>query len=212
MASSLTYLEEKLLHPTRGARFESARRMRLTHQYAMWGQGLSAVALIAWSLVPMFFPRLKENGNLELFSIVASVYILALTMHQQASAYIDKARSLEASARRVDALRKDVHASIMDGLDDDPTEYREKSRLYSEILEDNPINHDSFDYLLSSSKQGTFRYYWLRFQLHMRAGISLILCIVFVVVLPAGIAFHAQALSQDANSDGADKMVRQIAK
>ena len=185
MSTSLTYLEEKLLHPTRSARFESARRMRLTHQCALWGQGVSAVAMIAWSIAPEFYPSLASGGHLAFFNVVASVYILALAMHQQAANYVDRARSLEASARRIDALRKEVQAAIMDGNDKNAIEFNILASKYSDVLEENPINHDLLDHRLAAARHGTFRFFRLKTLFYLRASTALLFCTAFVVALPA---------------------------
>lgn len=184
MIPSLGYLEEELLYPTRSARFESARRMRLTHQCALWGQGISAIAMIAWSVAPLFYPRVAQGGHLSFFNIIASVYILALAMHQQAANYVDRARSLEASARRIDSLRRLVQASILEGNDGSAVEFKKLSSKYSEILEENPINHDLLDHRLAESKHGSFRFYRLKVIFYLRAASALIFCIGFVVLLP----------------------------
>ncbi len=196
--NTLTYLEEKLLHPTRSARFEAARRMRLTHQYALWGQGLSAVAMIAWSIVPVFYPYHANGGHLAFFSVVASVYILAVTLHQQAAGYVDRARSFEASARRIDALRREVQASISHNKDDDPDEFLRLANSYSEVLEENPINHDTFDYKLAVAKSGSYESYGLKVLLHLKAAISFLLCVVFVVALPIIVLGFSHCLVQPA--------------
>lgn len=183
MQPSLTYLEERLLFPTRSARFASARRMRLAQSYAIWGQVTAAVALVGWSLAPAFFAGLRENPSLPFFTVVMSVYVMATALVQQFASYIDRARSLESSARRIDALRRSVQASIMEGKDRDADAFRDFSEKYAEVLEENPINHHQFDALHASAPGGTGKWWLFTVGLHIIAGLPMILSIL-VVFLP----------------------------
>lgn len=183
-SSSLTYLETELLHPTRSARFASARRLRLTHRYAILGQAISSVSLIAWALTPVFFAELSGNRVLAFLGVITSIYMLAVTLMQQGANYIDRARSLEGSARRIDSLRREVQASIMNDKDLDSAEFGRLSSRYSEILEENPINHQPYDLVLASSKPWTIQWLGATAILHIRAGASFLVCLFVVIVVP----------------------------
>ncbi|UKE62333.1 SLATT domain-containing protein [Xanthomonas translucens pv. poae] len=183
---SLTYLEEKILHPTRTARFASARRLRLTQIYATYGQLLSAVALIFWSLVPAYFPGLASERLLSFFGVMASIVVLVLGIQQQAAGYIDLANSLEDSARKIDGLRRKVQSSIMAGLDLDPSAYDRLSGEYTNILNENPANHSTYDHqrilrntVLSWLPDGVVVHIW--------ASFFFVLTLLFVVVIPCWI-------------------------
>lgn len=182
--SSLTYLETKLLHPTRTARFASARRLRLTQTYSNCGQLVAAVVLIFWSLVPIYYPSLAGQKELSFFGVMASLTVLVLGLYQQASGYADSANSLEDSARRIDGLRRKVQGAILAGKDQDPEEYVRLSGKYTKILADNPSNHSTYDHA------GLLQYAWLRWVprgilIHLRASFSFVLTIVIVLIVPA---------------------------
>ena len=138
--SSLNYLEENKLHPTRTARFAAARRLRLKNSYNITGQVIASVAMIIWSVVPLALKVTPPRG-FEFFNIAASIALLALALYQQAGGYIDTARSLEASARAIDRLRGQVVADIGAGKESDPETYRLRAKKYADILEEHPVNH-----------------------------------------------------------------------
>ena len=146
MTVDLSYLEG-IAHKTRSARFQAARRLRISHAYALISQLVASVALVFWSLVPVFYDHVAKSKELSLFNVIAAVVIFSIGIQQQAAKYIDRAASLEASGRSIDALRRIIQSDIMKGLGADGAVYAKRSRQYANALEENPVNHSSFDSL-----------------------------------------------------------------
>lgn len=185
---SLHYLEERKLHPTRGARFAASHRLRLTNSYNVAGQIAASVMLIIWSIVPLAV-EVPSPKAFALLGTAASIAILALTLHQQAGTYVDASRLLEASARAIDRLRNEVAADIAAGLAEDSDRYRERSAQYANVLDENPVNHTELDVVVSRAQSsGQFGRVRAMLILHFRAGIGFWLCVA-MVLLPATIIF-----------------------
>lgn len=137
-------MESSLLYPTRAARFYAARRLRLQNSYAYWSQIVCAICLIFWSMRPAF--GFSSPVSIDFYAAFASIAILAMTLAQQAAGYIDQARSLEASARRIDSIRRDLSAEIAAGNDLSPSSIKLIGRKYSKALEEFPVNHTALDH------------------------------------------------------------------
>lgn len=101
-----------------------------------------------------------------------------MTLTQQAAGYIDKARSLEASARQIDALRRDLSAAIAAGNDLDASIIKSVGKKYSKILEEYPVNHTSLDYRWRSPGVAS------SLMVHARAGALSIVVTALVVAYP----------------------------
>ena len=176
MQSSLSYMESSLLHPTRSSRFYAARRLRLQNDYAYWAQISCSLCLIFWSLRPFF--GFKAVPNIDFYAAFSSISILAMTLAQQAAGYIDQARSLEASARKIDSLRRDVVAEVAAGNDTGPAALRTIGKRYSKILEEFPVNHTPLDYRFRLPGIASL------VVMHLRAGVMSVLVTFLVVVFP----------------------------
>jgi len=169
-------MENFILHPTRSSRFYAARRLRLQNDYAYWAQIACALCLIFWSLRPAF--GFDGVPHMDFYAAFASISILAMTLAQQAAGYIDQARSLEASARKVDALRRDVVAEVAAGNDVSAIALKMVGRRYSKILEEFPVNHTPLDHryrapgLVSS------------LVMHVRAGLISVMVTLLVFSFP----------------------------
>lgn len=174
--NSLSYIEDAILHPTRSSRFYAARRLRLQNDYAYWAQIACALCLIFWSLRPAF--GFRAVPQMDFYAAFASISILAMTLAQQAAGYIDQARSLEASARKVDALRRDIVAEVAAGNDASAIALKAVGRRYSKILEEFPVNHTPLDHRFRNPGLAS------SLVMHVRAGLMSILVTLLVFFFP----------------------------
>lgn len=121
--------------------------------------------------------------ELAVFGVAASVALLAITLHQQAGAHIDLARSLEISARAIDRLRSDVLADIGAGKAYEPEAYRSRARQYADIIDENPVNHDGWDLKIFLAESRGFFYRVVAVSsLHLRSGAGFGFCLIGVLM------------------------------
>jgi len=101
-----------------------------------------------------------------------------MTLAQQAAGYIDQARSLEASARKVDALRRDIMAEVAAGNDTSAVALKAFGRRYSKILEEFPVNHTPLDHRYRAPG------FISSLVMHVRAGLMSVLVTLLVFLFP----------------------------
>jgi hypothetical protein len=160
MESNTLYCDDLLqrMRITRGARYNAYRRLKKKHDLSKATIAfLSSYTLIINSLKFASFIHLKpyQYNYISFFTIVISVFILALSLLDSSKDYKTNADRLYISAIEIENLYNELKKSMATSMSQKSRErlFNAISSAYGRILHLYQVNHELIDYYLLFNKK-----------------------------------------------------------
>jgi hypothetical protein len=131
---------------TKGSRFNAHARLKARHWASVLATSLLALYLVALSLCQLTFAdALTPLGNkvLSIGGVVVSVFLIIITLVENARNYLGDAERMHRSALAISELYNRFQALTVD----EANEQRQKfNNDYSDALKSIPVDHKDIDY------------------------------------------------------------------
>lgn len=131
---------------TKGSRFNAHARLKARHWASVLATSLLALYLVALSLCQLTFAdALTPFGDkmLSIGGVVVSVFLIIITLVENARNYLGDAEKMHQSALAISELYNRFQALTIDQADAERLRFNEQ---YSDVLKSIPVDHKDLDY------------------------------------------------------------------
>lgn len=155
---SKEYVNEylKSLTVTKNVRYAASSRFSRKNNLSLFTVSVLSIYVIIASIVPIFMEQLtpRTTNILYLFSIVCSLFIIALSLLESNKDYKTRSELLLKCARRITILIDRLKYLINTDSLTRP-EFEKLQDEYNKLLSEFTVNHDEIDYVYYLSKANT---------------------------------------------------------
>ncbi|MBG3081025.1 SLATT domain-containing protein [Proteus mirabilis] len=185
------------------ARFNKVQRLKNQSNFSLLSISFLSFVLIIISIIEqkmdiknITIPLIHYPLPFWYFSIISSIFILAISVYISKNQYEIQISRLYASAVKINTISRALEATLSYSLSnaDLSNKHTELLKNYNEVLDEDHINHDTIDYMIVKNKWNTYAYWKIRI-MHFITNTTTYYWLIILISIIILISLTLQVLS-----------------